>query len=466
MNSNNNNHGRDDACSKASADTTADRVSDAEAVSLLDSCESEDEEDCVSIVACGSEDYSQYIDETGRQQDDKNDVVGVAVDSPQPGTPSIVNTTAPPAPVTPDPPAAVLIRDTSKSPPPVSRPDGLAFDLNQPWERSLLRQLDAVQQKQQQHPTLPLVGSNGKNSHQQLQPPRRRELMLLGHTESRDFAMDFDQDGTDFSLDTNASSTLPSKAQLIHRTLLNTMPQARVVYHVADDDDNDDDDNDDDDDHERMVLSQQHYLRMERQRMGRDSATSSLTSYMTMQAEDDRDEVSFPAAKKIPDELPGRRKAAAAIITEHQPFLEMEASVNENKNDDVHNDDDEEDSSNMDLVTAANALPDPGCFCLGYDMLEYVLPPPTTSYNTSKKNQRRQLSGVMRPSQLPRVEEDPVVPTAVFPEIIDVTHVKVIRRHHQYRNNNQKSEPEGSYVYYSTAAASARTTTRRQGVDL
>ena len=165
-------------------------------------------------------------------------------------------------------------------------------------------------------------------------------------------------------------------------------------------------------------------------RKGRDSAASSLTE-VTLQTEDDRDEISFPA-KKIPDQLPGRRRRP-----DTQHFLEMEASVN-----------DEETSYTQEgaVTVATTGLPDPGCFCMGYNMLDYVLPPPTNVY--SAKNQRLGL----RTKQLSRVEED----TAALPEIIDLTDIKATT----YRS--PKNEPEGSY----SPARNHYSAQKRQSVEL
>jgi hypothetical protein len=508
----------DDAATTVSAaDTAASKISADGAGSLLDSCESEDDEaveddECISIAACGSEDYSQFVDETGRNrlaQEDKGRKSEGDQDSNQledvqsgkgdarkasgGGPTSPTSVTAPiyemaetmspsprPAPSPPSPP-----------PPPTNvRPDGLAFDLNQPWERSLLRQLEnagaaandaKLNTKLEASRQSPPQNSTTSAS----SPPRqRRELFLLEHTESRDYAMEFDDS---VSLDTNASSTVPIKAQLIHRTLLNTVPQPRVVYRI----------NDTDDDYETTsVHSEKKNEPVERPRVHTghrsggaaqdQSETSSLTSFTLQTADDDRDETSFPLSSKIPDVLPGGRKATPVLSPyEQQYFLEMEPSVN-NDTQAQH------DEYSKDLAATSNTiLPDPGCFCLGINMLDYVLPPTSRHSNASNAHlgtmkssgRSSRLKGVMRPTRMALVQED----EPVLPEIIDLKHrIKVIRHHHHQQQQQQqkpetkdqgvprqesgrskKSEPEGSYMASSPAdAPKPARRQRRQVVDV
>jgi hypothetical protein len=72
----------------------------------------------------------------------------------------------------------------------------LALDLDQPWQRSLLRELE-----------------NTDTIHKR---PFRSDRMMLGHANSGDFALPVDDD---FSVETDTSSTIPTRGQVIHRVL-------------------------------------------------------------------------------------------------------------------------------------------------------------------------------------------------------------------------------------------------------
>lgn len=390
------------------ASVHAGRSSDTEVASLFDSCNSDDEDDA-SIEACGSQEYAQFVDETGRRQD---------LEQPQP-----IDNTATAA----KPAADTLAAPAAEPPLPTKLPaltatEGLVFDLNQPWERSLLRQLEEAEKKECGYP--------------------RRELMLLGHTESRDFAMDYDQDDS-MSVDTNASSTVPNRPQLIHRTILNMQP--RVVYNLPVPDNTE---------NERIVE-----MAIDRQQQpvvvaivkrnpkkGYDSESSSLTG-ATMQTEEDRDETSFPIAKTIPDQLPGGQRSRQE--QQDYYFLELEESVNgeSNYNNNINN--------NLDGMTAAATLPDPGCFCLGYNMLDYVLPPPPPQGGMYLKKNSPRLG--IRHSRLPRVKEE----QTCLPEEVDFVN-KNKKSFPTHRSSQRSAEPEGNYRpsrndYYPS--------TTRQGVD-
>lgn len=337
------------------------RSSGDEVASLLDSCDS-GEEDCESVVASGSEYYSQYVGETGRREDEVDNDFHTMSDN---------NKIA----------AAVVVRDVTLSALP--RLNGLAFDMNQPWERSLMRQLEEAEHESEK--------------------PRRRELMLIGHTESRDYGMDLDGDDT-VSLDTSASSTVPTKAQLIHRTILNRDPRV-IGYHQQ----------------TQQETLLQAKLHDDAKRKGRESETSSMTS-ATIQSEEDRDEVSSPTGMKIPASLPGRRRKPE----QQQGLLEMEPSAN------------------GDEEYTATTYVDPGCFCLGFDVLNYVLPPP----DAVAADYSKMRFGTRTTTRLSRVEEDPM------PEVIDLTSVKA------YRNAYRRSEPKGIFE------PTGKIYMTRQGVDL
>lgn len=419
-----------DANSKVSSDTLAGRSSE-EAASLLDSCESEDDDDnnngggdCESLAACGSEDYAEFVDVTGRvavKETNKNAAVEFAEQYPRVAYAS--------APIAVDTTAAAgvnSIREPGRKSPLLNH-DGVAFDLNQPWQRSLLRQMDAAAQQQQQQ--------------QQAESTPRREMMMLGHAESQDFAVSFDHDDT-ISLETFASSTAPSKMQLIHRTPL-SMPKPRIVYHIVEDEA---------DFREHEITSVQ--VKVERRRkQGRDSETSSLTS-ATMPLEDDRDrrdEVSFRTKATTPDQLVSAWRKDVATQRRSQSHDQSFLSTGGTGRDNSMRRHDQDPAAAA--AASSSMLPDAGCFCMGYNMLDYVLPPQPPAAHV----------GVLRPSHLARVAEDPL------PESVDVT--RSTRKDHRAlpRSANNTRDPQGIYfpagVYFESSAASATTSTRRQGAD-
>jgi hypothetical protein len=166
---------------------------------------------------------------------------------------------------------------------------------------------------------------------------------------------------------------------------------------------------------------------------------------------------------------------------EQQYFLEMEPSV--------HNGTEaQQDEYSKDLATNNTILPDPGCFCLGINMFDYMLPP--TSHHAAanghlgmkSSGRSSRLKGVMRPTRMALVQED----EPVLPEIIDLKHrIKVIHHHQQQQQQqlpqepepnepgalsvsgrSKKSEPEGSYMASSAADAPKPARRRRQVVDV
>lgn len=72
----------------------------------------------------------------------------------------------------------------------------IAFDLNQPWQLSLQRELEKID-----------VPTDKRNP--------RPELIMIGRADSGDFARSINPD--DISVSTNASSTVPTKPQFVHR---------------------------------------------------------------------------------------------------------------------------------------------------------------------------------------------------------------------------------------------------------
>jgi hypothetical protein len=402
-----------------------DRSSDA---SLLDSCEGEDEEDgadCTSIQACVSEDYAPYVDETGQLRD-KSSHEDTAMAKINTGKGKVsLNDAKPTCNIHQEEAVNAIRREVSLSPPQL---DGLAFDLNQPWERSLLRQLE---KDAQLSPT----------------STRTRTMMLLGHTESRDFAMDYDPNNDDnVSLETS-SSCPPRRMQFIHRPE-NVPPEPRVVYRIPPSNDDDPDEYDHHGAASRIQLQQMRYRQVNKMGKGNvasPSTASSLTS-VTQQNFDGRDDEHRPM-----------------LLPPPHNFLEMEPSAGHSYH--------EEDPNNMNLPDLIHhSAPDPGCFCLGYNMLEYVLSPPVPP-RALKRN-----VGVLRPARLPRVDEVDITTLGVksIPEVIDVS-----TAHHKKQSVKPRAtsvEPEGSYFtatenYYTTAteyyapSSPKCTSSKRQGVE-
>jgi hypothetical protein len=411
-----------------------DRSSDA---SLLDSCEGEDEEegaDSSSIQACVSEDYAPYVDETGQLRDksDHEEIGLMKINTANGNEQNILKGKNSPSELKPtskinkQEPAHEVRREVSLSPPQL---DGLAFDLNQPWERSLLRHLE-------------------KDSQLSPSSAHTRTMMLLGHTESRDFAMDFDPNNDDnVSLETS-SSCPPQRMQFIHRPA-NLPPEPRVVYRIPPSNDDDKEYYDNHGASSRLQMQQIRYIQQQAKKMGKGNApfpstTSSLTS-ATNHNLDGRDDDFLPV-----------------LLPPHpHNFLEMEPSTGHSYREDPNN------QNIPDLVH--HSAPDPGCFCLGYNMLEYVLSPPVAP-RALKRN-----VGVLRPARLPRVDEVDLTTLGVvaIPEVIDVSGASTHKRNTKPRETSV--EPEGSYFtatenYYTTATeyyapSSPKFTSKRQGVE-
>lgn len=80
--------------------------------------------------------------------------------------------------------------------------DTLKFDLTQPWQRSLLRDLEQIENSMQ------------KEEYETRPRPRQADRILLGHSESGDFLLECEDD---ISTATDASSTCPTRLQVIHR---------------------------------------------------------------------------------------------------------------------------------------------------------------------------------------------------------------------------------------------------------
>jgi hypothetical protein len=403
----------------------------------------------------------------------------------------------------------VVRRKISVSPPGM---DGLAFDISQPWERSLLRQLEKDETAVPITSTTTAAATTTtttKNNRDMRQYEVSSPMMLLGHTESRDFAMEYDVDDT-VSLETSSSCPpIAKNMQFIHR-LPSVSPQPRIVYHIPSSNDDYDEYNNHTNQHygtapyyyyHHQDDMQQHHMSKQQQQHPHPSgrydslhpptiirknihhppSTSSLTNGTTM-TEDKRDDEML-AASIMYNTIPSH-------ISHHQQhhqhyYLEMEASTGgASFGDNSHNDDHSniERTYHPDLIQQNNnSIPiEPGCFCLGYNMLEYIIssaqPTPTT-LTTNRPLGKKQPRGVLRPVRLPRVNEsinrmesdtnspdastaspDGNIVTTPFPQVED--RIDIISEPYltvrTINTNKSCVEPEGTYLphtehyYYTT----------------
>lgn len=208
------------------SDDNASLEADSGAAYDSDADQDNDGEDSLAAVASeDDDDYSEYVDECGRSRCSEVRNNGVAGFRPSPHyeQSNISNRRLPSR-------QESLISTTEATSLNIQQqlsygPDGLVFNMNVPWERSLRRQMNQGLEKvitessrmTKSYPSRPndmMIGSG---------------TMLLGHTESRDYAMEVVRD--DISLTTSASSTAPNRMQVIHRSFLNnhmSYPQNNV----------------------------------------------------------------------------------------------------------------------------------------------------------------------------------------------------------------------------------------------
>lgn len=201
-------------------------------------------------------------------------------------------------------------------PPIVSHRDGLTFDVSQAWQRSLLKQYDM----QKSHP-----------------PARRKrpELMYVIHTESRDHGFSWDE-GSAFSMDTSNGSAMPIHSQFVHRLhhpSLNGSEPPRPVDGVSS-------------------------LSETTAKEDRDDATSRPV-YPSVSP-------TTPPPKIVETNL---EQSPRSVMQQHPSKLRT-ASRKQRMHDTM--------KPYMHVgepVTANMAPPDPACYCLGYNMLDVLLPP-------------------------------------------------------------------------------------------
>jgi hypothetical protein len=300
-------------------------------------------------------------------------------------------------------------------------PNGLIFNMNEPWERSLQRQLQSGVLNQH---ILVNDNNNFQNS--------RNSTLLLGHTESRDFALEVNRD--DISLGTNASSTVPNTMQIVHRSFLNQymmQQQNQPRYSFKQEDE------------------VEGFPRIGDVVKGCRSVDESTVSYLTNQfgpCEEFRVETQDAkwnhtygiGAKPVKDQAythsnnfnsrsnvangyaksanntdnaggGGSNNEAFPVLhksrniqnelSHNNKFLEVTGSINDETNSTAN----ETNSMQMNGAYSTMMAPDPACFCMGYNMLDYVLPPVTVPDVTHFTNPRRY--NVPR-TRLTRVDEN------------------------------------------------------------
>lgn len=357
-----------------------------EVASLLDDDDDDDSvdgesDDESSVVARDGEDLSGYVDATGARSASPPRGMQVArLDQRQQRQSIGMGPTSNTRDAASRRSSAATTTTTKNPPPPnSSRPAAgltheLAFDIDQPWERSLMRQLQKVEQE----------GDSDDDDED-----HRPDFMFVGHTESTDFGLPIDQDDA-VSLGTSVSSTVPTKNQFVHRMLLNRQEEM-FESNVN---------------HKRKVLPR------------RDSVGSQLT----VASEDERDDDPNTTIPSHLLELSRKEQQRKSQL--QKAYLELEPSSV----------DDESVQQQEYFNDSTSSMPDPACFCLGYNVFDYVLPP----QQGTTMAERRRSSAARRNSQLFRVDEYPeekqVSPTSSGSET-----------HH--------ADPEGTYQPYSVRAA-------------
>jgi len=157
----------------------------------------------------------------------------------------------------------------------------------------------------------------------------RNETLMLRHAGSRDYALAVDSD--DWTLGTCASSTIPMKPQRIHRTPAAILADRRAAAPSP----NPVEDNRDEE---------------------------------STQDDADASSVQSNRSKPTPEALPGDRLIPRTSRRRRQT-LERAKALNDTTNDEVD----------------FGPLPQNGCFCLGYDVIDYLLPPvPVNQYQRKR----------------------------------------------------------------------------------
>lgn len=381
-------------------------------------------------------------------------------------------------------------------------PEGLMFNMNEPWERSLQRQIQ----------------SGIKDQHILFNDKHNNRTLLLGHTESRDFAMEVSRD--DVSLGTSGSSTVPHRMQVIHRSFLNNYMMQQQQQHRQQQ-------------QERQQQQQQHsnyrydmppldhqyydeeFAGLPKKKdvgcpigdvvKGCRSHDESTVSYLTNQFgpyEEIRDELQYTYSNhtsgathfaearndysKSTNQLGaiGRNKERA-INMSNNPYSSVVMASSLQKGHNIPNDSnnyyakflemehqslhDESNSATNHTVNSMHTIngvynnlmaPDPACFCMGYNMLDYLLPPGVGSPDgVTHRNSRQRYrggnggAGVSLP-RLPRVDENSSK-SGNNRSVINLAHPGDAM--HYLRNNNNNNGPEPKHLNVKNGGQNKKT---------
>ncbi|GKY97921.1 hypothetical protein MPSEU_000750100 [Mayamaea pseudoterrestris] len=252
-------------------------------------------------------------------------------------------------PPPPPPPTSSSTRIKEQPSSPIVHSHGLEFNMAEAWQRSLKSEME--RNKLESKP-LPRVKPG--------MHPIKHGRMMVGHTESRDYAIDMCDSGT-FSLMSDASSVAPSAhPQLIHRN--RTYRDEDVFL-------------------EDGPQSASRYNRPTPKTMDRKAAAG------------------HGSPRSIYDEL------RQATHGKHAPYsdqwLEIEQSEAEEQYS-RHND------YNDDATTVTYGTLEgqqEACFCLGYNVMDMILPPQQRSSKSRAMRSRRRLH-VAATSRLEKVREE------------------------------------------------------------
>jgi len=263
----------------------------------------------------------------------------------------------------------------------------LSFDLEQPWQRSLLRELENIE-----------------NSEEDKHARPRSQKILLGRAQSGDYLVEYSDD--DASIMTDTSSTLPMRSQSIHRK--------GQVGHAALFQDEDDDDfcapsADSSLDRIAILDSSVHRARVTFGET-RDVIRDSHTDRSDKARQDDDGQKRMPpevSRGRFPSENSVRKVGLAranALVEDRAGYLNSRP---------IRMKSDEETTA----TDAADYDESAACMCIGYNMLDFfekfAMPSPPSS--TRHKKRRTSLHGpASRPSSLGTVSEEKATHQAAY----------------------------------------------------
>lgn len=234
---------------------------------------------------------------------------------------------------------------------------GIKFDLEQPWQRSLLKELQHMQE----------AADASTSTSGPLVP--RGDRLLLGHAESGDFALVLESD--EVSVNTDATSTLPTRVQVVHRDMSRV---ERSLLSVDDDEDHDGAPKAETKDNQLIGIEPGAPM------ISREFGCSSESQHTKGFSSDQRDEksvddrigdgsktrkekkaLSLPASRPIPDMLPGRGNFKK--MRRAPPQQSVRSSEHSGNEEESH-------STNFTSSAAGNS-----CFCMGANILDFWIPP-------------------------------------------------------------------------------------------